>query len=363
MTARREAAFTLVELLVVIVVLGLLLALLMPGFSAVWQGAWATRCRHNLKTMWDAQGTWRAENRSSLLLGGSGWMAELAPYVEYDMSVFTCPAGAALTGSGSAGSGSSGSQGGSPVPADSQMEFYIYWREPQDSANRGALQYVIPLDGPVWITPGQKESRATVGPWVRKTNMGAYVLYEIDDEGYSGQGSVPTYDDILLEVHGGEGTSATIKILPGLCGFSPAKKYIYDFVINDKVVMEFWQNHYGEEIKLGGLAVGDYGVSKGTYETAAGPVTAVDGRNFYILDYHHPVADYNGDGGEDNWDKFFILDPAAWEKNYGKQVSEGETWQNYQVLRHFGQANMLFCDGHVTAVAAEELYQTSPFWR
>ena len=98
-------AFTLVELLVVIVIIGLLLAMLTPAVSSVWQSALASKCRHNLGCIWSAYGLWRADNGFAMLADGPGWRVALAPYLENREEVFRCPT-VMGGGSGAGGPGS-----------------------------------------------------------------------------------------------------------------------------------------------------------------------------------------------------------------------------------------------------------------
>jgi len=106
----------------------------------------------------------------------------------------------------------------------------------------------------------------------------------------------------------------------------------------------------------------DYGLSKGTYEAVGGPVSITDPKWILVLDYPKAIADYNQSGYDDSWDKYFILDEREWMDAYGAELREGESWRDYQALRHFGMANVLFCDGHIELLRPEDLWETTPLW-
>jgi prepilin-type processing-associated H-X9-DG protein len=168
-------------------------------------------------------------------------------------------------------------------------------------------------------------------------------------------------------------------------------KFIIEFKINGETVIDNWVDHIGQSLefdvdeKTGNEAVsnagqvwvtdaegntrqiyalilGDYAINRGSYEGAGGRIlTGVDPSLFYILDYGYKrsVADYNKVGDEDEWDKFFITDPVRWERSFG---GEGRNWREHQALRHFGTANVLFCDGHIESLGPEDLEYTNPRW-
>lgn len=409
---RRPAAgaFTMVELMVVITIIGLLVALLLPAASAGWDVAAMTRCQRNLNVIWQAQATWRAENAGQVLSGKS-WIGRLRPYVEQNLDVFKCPSAPGATTPTPSGETEtdtsnippSGGGGGTtdpvepepmPQPAGSEkqesaFEFNIYHQQgwsasdPNKTPNthvRSDLAFQVPLDS---------------HPWVRRTPQGdGSILYEIDDEGSTGgAGTAITYDDIKFIIYYDNGSPSRLEILQQKCGSSPYGKYFYDFLINGEVFVSDWVRHIGQSYDLrppdqptggggddygssygggsGGRAVdpavfiivlADYGISKGSYASVTMMMHSVDPKLFFILDYPVPLADFCGDADDQGikWDKYFVQDPVRWQQDWGQT---GEDWTQYQSLRHFGQANVLFCDGHIESLGPQDLLPQDPRWR
>jgi prepilin-type processing-associated H-X9-DG protein len=397
----------MVELMVVIIIIGLLVALLLPAASAGWDVASMTRCQRNLNVIWQAQALWRAEN-DGRVLSGKAWIGRLRPYVEQNLDVFKCPSApttpAPSGASGEtetdtsdvppAGGGTSGGYGSYPVPQppgsekqEAAFEFNIYWRQGSTMAGgsgstvRGELAYQVPLDS---------------HPWVRRTPQGdGSILYEVDDEGSTGGAGHPiTYDDIKFTIYYDNGSPSRLEILKQSCGYSPYAKYFFDFLINGEVLVQDWVKHIGQSYDLsplnqptggggdpgsssggggsgGGrgadpavfiIVLADYGISKGCYASITMMTHSVDPKLFFILDYPVPLADFCGDADDQSikWDKYFIQDPVRWQQDWGQT---GEDWTQYQSLRHFGQANVLFCDGHIELLGPEDLQPLDPRWR
>jgi len=429
-----KSAFTLVELLVVITIIGLLMVLLLPVVSSAWQTAETTHCKTNLFRIYEAYSVWRSDNDGRILSEAS-WIGRLMPYVEYDMRVFQCKAKAVAgslgitdststtTGGDDGSDGDNGGTGGdssddtewesddtgswSPTTeeVDACFEFDVY-------AQFGST--VTTIDGAPDVGIGQGSSTQQKGEflrtiplgghnWVERNDKGDYIQYRIDDAGTG----IKSRDDIELNIYfDDDGQPSKIKIIKasGADTDSVRNRYFFDFKAFGEVIIPDWARHYGEDIILnnkddwngqsgtssggsgswtggsGGtsnwywngtawvrrtplpIIYGDYALSRGTFDSGQRTVTNVDPKLFFILDYAYrkSVADFNQDGTEDEWDKYFIRNTQEWMADYG---SEWGAWQPFQALRHFGRANVLFCDGHVDTLGWEDMYYTNPLWR
>ncbi|MFO8011961.1 MAG: prepilin-type N-terminal cleavage/methylation domain-containing protein [Phycisphaerae bacterium] len=427
-TAAR-AAFSLLELLIVITIIGILAAMLIPGFQGAREVLWMAQCKTNLRTLYEAygvrradcvqkeQGVWEpapdvafedAENAARF------WTALVANYIDMDKqaTVFTCPARAAW-GYGVAyeeveaqnvqtasGGSSGGAGGGSDVwePAndeiDAAIEFDVYFQRGSegnvfgggsDSGVRGEFCYSIPLGN---------------SAWVKRREYADHTNYRIDDEPASGRSG--NYDDLEINVYYEGNQPARVHIVGGQMSSagSVAKRFIFDLKICGEVVVEDvagqlrgGTSHWGDTVdltegdassgpgSLGGwrwdgsqwvsshpwdfkILVGDYAMSMGVFQQRDSSLVQdrVDSRLFFLLDFgaRKTVADFNRDEHDDDWEKYFIRDVRQWARDFPDAARKG--WQYYQALRHAGKANVLFCDGHVEPLAAEELEYLDPRW-
>jgi len=347
----RKRGFTLVELLVVIVILALLLALLIPAASGVWQSALMTGCQQNLKHLFEAQSAWRAEHDSLTFAGDLGWQETLMPYVGNQQSVFICPCSPTMASI--------------TIAVQAPTLAFKITALPNATYDGEGTGGLCPNDYPVVIP--LDESNIFVQ---KKPRDDGSIRWELDD-GEQPRGAAKHADDIFIVVYYRDGMPYKASKSQSN-GSGSEKEYRYEFLVNGNVIVEDWQAmalNADIPIPCGGASgLTDYGLSKGTYQALAGKVNGVDPAQFLVLDYPKPVADYNNEVGDnDRWDLYFIVDTAKWEKTrqrggFGTFIDPAATWQHYQALRHFGKANVLFCDGRVRALGPEDLYETNPAW-
>lgn len=84
---KGERGFTLIELMVVILIIGILVAIAVPVFNAARENAYTRTCQANLRTLDGAVQTYRANNGPGL------WPTDIAALVSgnYIKSAPNCP--------------------------------------------------------------------------------------------------------------------------------------------------------------------------------------------------------------------------------------------------------------------------------
>jgi len=334
MKPTRSSAFTLVELLVVIVILSLLMALLMPVARSALRTYNLTRCQLNLRHIYEAHCTWRADQGGTTFATGPDWVDTVLPYMEGRNEVLRCPE-------------SDNPWSGSETTLSlGDIAFEIY-----TGHDRTSYKYDIPLDAAfIFIVPPMD-----------KPESAGWKEYQIEDQQTGGDYSTD-HRDIVVEIQSVAGRPVSIYFSPNHSdhGFG------FKFKIKDEIIYDNYDSGdttmIGDEMNLRpyGVRTSDYGMSRGSYETSTATVPKPDGKMFFILDYPVSVADYMAPVGGDEWKRFFVVDPAynpvigayQWQPPPG---CEEWTWQQVTALRHFEKANVLFCDGHVETLGIDPL--------
>lgn len=94
MKKHPKHGFTLVEIMIVVLIIGLLAAIAVPAFGRARQRAWRSTCISNLRQIESAKEQWAIENNQND--GANPTQAALQPYIR-GTNVWTCPAGGTIT--------------------------------------------------------------------------------------------------------------------------------------------------------------------------------------------------------------------------------------------------------------------------
>jgi prepilin-type N-terminal cleavage/methylation domain-containing protein/prepilin-type processing-associated H-X9-DG protein len=355
MKAARQRGFTLIELLVVVTIVVVLVAMLGPLAGQAWRVTNMSRCQVNLKRIYDAFNTRRADLRAVHFVDNTTtaaeWPALLLPYLENRKEPLTCPEA----------ENPWADFGTSLKLGDIVFEIYKSW---------GNYLYDIPLDSDfIFVGPG-RDNPASAG-WKE---------YQIEDQRTGGDYS-SDHKDICVEIQWVSGRPVKIYFSPHHSGHS----YRFKFRIKDEIIFENYNSDDSSmigttmDLSAFGVSTCDYGMSRGCYEVTGRTVPVPDGKLFFILDYPQSVADYMDPVGGDDWKRFFVVDPQqnpavgtyTWQPPPGY---EDFSWRQVTALRHFRKANVLFCDGHVESLGIDalddaayldgrHLLATNPLWR
>ena len=431
----KRPGLTLSECLLVLAIVAILLTLLTTAVQTAQLASNVTLCQRNLSILYQAEVLRMCDLHTSMFASGPSWNSSLLPYVENRMEVFQCPAsvgpleissgtvtqtsGGGPTGDQGTGGDQGASNAGAPVLAGFDVAFDVF-----SDRNLTNFLWNVSINS-IWCkatanfdVAGFTDCNGHSHPDPLDSLMTpAYTWrYRIEDRGFLVEqtgdwGWADDYADIDVAVTYDGSTPTFIKILQYKSG---SQGYRYNMLINGTTVVHNIDNHQGmvidlrpqqsqhrrrqpgqwrylrhrqfyrrrSELHVFPLRLRDerrlllgqlwFQVAE-EHNPIIQDVPRIDAKLFLLLDYPKRLANYNIDGEDyGQGDKYFITDPDAWKATYDPN-NTGMDWTQYQALRHFKMANVLFCDGHIELLpymystieeehACEYLYQDSPLW-
>jgi len=90
---RNQKGFTIMELMIVIVIIGILIAIAVPAYNNFRARAQLSACQANRRTIKSAWGLWLADNHDAALADDAAIAGALVP--NYLGAAVTCPSGGA----------------------------------------------------------------------------------------------------------------------------------------------------------------------------------------------------------------------------------------------------------------------------
>ncbi|MGB2795921.1 MAG: prepilin-type N-terminal cleavage/methylation domain-containing protein [Phycisphaerae bacterium] len=343
MARSRRKAFTLVELLVVIVILSLLMALLVPSLRGVWQRYNMTRCQSNLFHIYQAFRLRAADEAMGAkeAYPVAAWPTVLAPYLENDASQFRCMETSAA--------------GAVSIPSITELV---------ELRMHGPGGYIQQMEqGPYML-------RLSVTQYTKARGMNLLSNADAADDMNTNYPEFATYVPdgtpdvywLCMEDHGGDNdfkdvmTRVTVNEVAGEVKLECISGYTIwtENALMDKLTREVlfttgsdnWNFSPARTVTLEGAAMdASYGMNEYAIDKVAGgkPIrrgVGGAGGKILVMDYLKLEAKTTDAWADEKWDPDRDGVPVF--------------------ARHFGQANVLFSDGSVHPERPEDIDPIAP---
>jgi prepilin-type N-terminal cleavage/methylation domain-containing protein/prepilin-type processing-associated H-X9-DG protein len=387
-------AFTLAELMIVIAIIGVLLALMVPGFGEAWAVANHTRCTDNLHRLYQAISMRNADEMVNVRLTSlraTVWPAQLMPYLERGAEIMVCPNGGESMSEGGGGGGGTGGDtppgggGGDPggsggdPPIPDYPPRYAQLSDLAEVKNvAGSSTYFTPLEEGRWMLKLSDEqySAATAQNLLNDSanadnirtkfncnyspggNPHSYWLCDED------HGADEDYKDLMIHVTEERDGSFTLDIVGGFTGHTNSIVSKPDgaqliSVPSHATGLRITLKPTDEELPPGGSG-GDPGGTGGTGGQRPGEQDAIPNvvvATSYAMNANYPRMPRKGG-------KILLMDYCHYlayvtdDWRGEKMDPDGDSIPTF--ARHWGRMNVLYADGSVKLEDARDVDPVVP---
>jgi prepilin-type N-terminal cleavage/methylation domain-containing protein/prepilin-type processing-associated H-X9-DG protein len=363
MYRRSRNGFTLVELLVVIAIISILMSLILPAVFAARGVSYSLHCRNNLKNMGIAFNSLKTRGDKETAQLANRWTGALLPYLENQPSIYIC----LLDDEDSRSGGGGGQAVSGPIRFAGDIPSNVVFDHrnhpnPSIAANDFArlwveqTSYVVPTSVSLNCSkPGDYLSSGdmTGGSVPAGTEVDVYYLH-YDPVGHTNSylhnGEIQFGSRILGLICTTGSLNATDSVLGSEQVTYPTGQAARGFewgaervgLTDDMkgfILHRFHSTFPGENVRIltePGGAPASYGMNSQMTSSRW-----MRSRQVLMTDYEKTVIDLDTIGSSD----------VRWDENAKRY------WNRYLALRHFGHANVLYCDGSVRSHGNELFFR------
>ena len=374
----ERRAFTLVELMVVIAIIGILMALLMPGFGLVSASVNQARCASNLHRLYQAVSMRTADEVSQANkapLRATAWPAQILPYLESGPQLMVCPAGgesmsedgtsgAGGTG-GSGGAGGTGSGGGAGGTGNGDWSNYAQLSDLIDVMTDcgNGVKYIVPAEEGRWclkLSDAQHDAARAQG-LLNDNDSANYIHTKFDttyDPGSNrhaywlcveDHGDDEDYKDVMIHVTENKDGSFSLDVSSGQTGHT-------NYIINKPEGATLMQVQKSSASVHLNVKPEDSPNATTTGSGGGGPVYAPNQENdpvsntvvstSYAMNVYYPQMVRKGS-------KILLMDYIKYlayvNDDWAGEKMDPDTTGTPIFARHGGRMNVLYSDGSVVA--------------